>query len=113
MKLTKKHLEDLVVFNRNQKRIGEPKLSPEEYLIYIYGKIKLKPNKNRLKSSSLPSWAVDHSNIPSITSDHIALKKQDGYKKDISKRYPVAPPANKMGAQVLLLSEVVNAGKKV
>ena len=113
MKLTKKDLEDLVIFNRNRKRIGEPKLSPDEYLKYIYGKVKLKSNKNRLKSNSIPSWAIDHSNIPSLMSDHVALKKQDDYKKEISKQYPIAPPANKMGYQLLLNSEIKTAGRKV
>lgn len=115
MKLTKKDLESLVVFNKNQKRIGEPKMSPEQYLRYLYGKtekvVQGKPKK--LKSIDIPNWATDHRNIVSVTSDHIALRKQDDYKKEISKQYPIAPPANKMGYQLLLNSEIKYAGRKV
>lgn len=113
MKLTKKDLNDLVDFNKTRKRIGEPKLSPEEYLNYIYGKTKLIPKKTKLKSTSLPSWAINHNNIPSVVTNHIAVKPKDDYKKEVSKNYTIAPPANKMGAQVLLASEIINAGKKV
>ena len=117
MKLTKKDLESLVVFNKNQKRIGEPKLTPEEYLFYLYGKgfkhLQVKKEKKKLKSLDIPNWATDHRNIVSVTSDHIALRKQDDYKKEISKQYPIAPPANKMGYQLLLNSEIKTAGRKV
>ena len=113
IKLTKKDLENMAVFNKNQKRIGEPKLTEKEYLQYIYGKLKYKPEKKKLKSFDIPNWAVDVRNIKSVTSDHIAVKKQDGYKKEISKQYPVAPPANKMGYQLLLNSEIKTAGRKI
>lgn len=115
MKLTKKDLESLVIFNKNQKRIGEPKMSPEQYLRYLYGKTEkvFQGKAKRLKPLELPSWAITHSHIKSVTSDHIALKKQDDYKKEISKQYPIAPPANKMGYQLLLNSEIKHAGRKV
>ncbi len=112
-KLTKKDLENMAVFNRNQKRIGEPKLTEKQYLQYIYGKLKYKPERKKLKSFDIPNWAVDVRNIKSVTSDHIAVKKQDDFKKEISKQYPIAPPANKMGYQLLLNSEIKTAGKKV
>lgn len=117
MKLTKKDLENLVVFNRNQKRIGEPKLSPEEYYFYLYGKgfknLQVKKEKNKLRSFDIPDWAVDHRNIVSVTSDHIALKRDDSYKKEISKQYPIAPVCNKSAYTVLLQSEIKTAGRKI
>lgn len=117
MKLSKKDLENLIVFNRNQKRIGEPKLTPEEYLFYLYGKgfrnLQVKKEKKKLKPLDLPNWAIDHRNIVSVTSDHIALKKDDSYKKEISKQYPIAPVCNKAAYTVLLQSEIKTAGRKV
>ena len=115
MKLTKKDLESLVLFNKNQKRIGEPKMSPEQYLRYLYGKtekvVQGKPNK--LKALELPSWAVTHDHIKSVTSDHIATKANEEYKKEVSKKYPVALAYNKGNYQVLLPSEIQHAGRKV
>lgn len=115
MKLTKKDLESLVVFNKNRKRIGEPKMSPEQYLRYLYGKTEkiVQGKPKRLKSRDIPSWATDHRNIISVTSDHIALRKQDDFKKEISKQYPIAPAYNKGGYQLLLNSEIKTAGRKV
>lgn len=117
MKLTKKDLDSLVVFNKNQKRIGEPKLTEQEYLFYLYGKgfkhLQVKKEKKKLKSMDIPNWATDCRNIVSVTSDHIALKKQDDFKKEISKQYPVAPAYNKGGYQLLLNSEIKTAGRKV
>ena len=117
MKLTKKDLENLVVFNKNQKRIGEPKLSPEEYLFYLYGKgfkhLQVKKEKKKLKSLDIPNWAVDCRNIVSVTSDHIATKPRDEFKKEISKQYPIAPVCNKAAYTVLLQSEIKTAGRKL
>jgi len=117
MKLTKKDLESLVVFNKNQKRIGEPKLTPEEYLFYLYGKgfkhLQVKKEKKKLKSLDIPNWATDHRNIVSVTSDHIATKPNEEYKKEVSKKYPVALAYNKGNYQVLLPSEIQHAGRKV
>jgi hypothetical protein len=58
-------------------------------------------------------WANTHKDIPSVTTNHIPTKPRDDFKKEVSKNYTIAPPANKMGAQVLLASEIINAGKKV
>lgn len=63
MKLTKKDLESLVIFNKNQKRIGEKPLSQEQYLLYLYGKVKFKSEKKPLKSFDFPSWAITHKDI--------------------------------------------------
>lgn len=115
MKLTKKDLENLVVFNKNQKRIGEPKMSPEQYLLYLYGKQNknLQVKKKPLKPIEFPSWAITHKDIKSVVSDHIAVKKNDDFKKEISKQYPVAPVCNKGNYQLLLQSEIKTAGRKI
>ncbi len=115
MKLTKKDLNSLVSFNKLRKRIGEKPMNPDEYLRYLYGKTeKISTGKPKpLKSKDIPIWATDVRSIASVTSDHIALKKNDDFKKEISKHYPIAPPANKMGYQVLLNSEIKTAGRKV
>jgi hypothetical protein len=113
MKLTLKQKDALIEFNKLRKRIGEPKYTPEEYYNYIYGKTKLIKTKSRYKGIDVPVWANTHKDIPSVTTNHIATKPRDDYKKEVSKNYTIAPPANKMGAQVLLASEIINAGKKV
>lgn len=115
MKLTLKQKDALIEFNKLRKRIGEPKYTPEEYYNYIYGKTKLIKTKSRYKGIDVPVWAFDPRNIPSITpsTDYVPTAKDAEYKKEISKNYTIAPPANKMGAQVLLASEIINAGKKV
>ena len=117
MKLTKKDLESLVLFNKNQKRIGENPLSPEEYLFYLYGKgfknLQVKKEKKKLKSIDIPNWAISHNNIPSFVSDHIPVKKNTEYKKEISKQYPIAPVCNKAAYTVLLQSEIKTAGRKL
>lgn len=116
MKLTKKDLQSLVVFNKNQKRIGEPKLSEEEYLFYLYGKgfkhLQVKKEKRVLKSKDIPSWAVDHRNISSITSNYIAVKNDDSYKKEVSKKYTISISYNKGNYAVIPNSEIQCIGKK-
>ena len=113
MKLTKKDLESLVVFNKNQKRIGEPKMSPEQYLRYLYGKtekvVQGKPNK--LKALELPSWAVNHDHIKSVTSDHVATKANEEYKKEVSKKYTISIPFNKGAYSVIPVSEIHCIGR--
>ena len=115
MKLTKKDLASLVPFNKLRKKIGEKPMTPEQYLLYLYGKTEkvTKGKPKPLKASSIPSWANDHSSIKSVTSDHIALKKQDDYKREISKQYPIAPVCNKGNYQLLLNSEIKTAGRKI
>ena len=99
--------------NRNRAKNGEPKLNPDQYLNYIYGKVKLIETKRKLKSFDIPSWANDPRVYASGTSDYIATKKNEEYKKDISKQYPVSLICNKSNYQVLLPSEIQTAGRKV
>ena len=103
----------MVEFNRMRVKIGEPKLNEKEYLNYIYGKVKLIQSKNKLKSLDIPSWANDPRVYVSGISNYIATKKNDEYKKEISKQYTISIPFNKGAYQVLLPSEVKNAGRKV
>lgn len=112
-KLTKKDLDSMVEFNRNRTRIGEPKLNEQQYLNYIYGKTKLISSTRKLKSFDIPSWANDPRVYVSGCSDYIATKKNDDYKKEISKQYPVSLAYNKGNYQVLLASEIKTAGRKV
>nr|QMP83082.1 MAG: hypothetical protein [Caudoviricetes sp.] len=114
MKLTKKDLESLVVFNRNQKRIGEPKMSPEQYLRYLYGKTEkiIQGKPKRLKSIDIPVWAISHKDIPSVTSNHIATKPNQEYKKEVSKNYTISIPFNKGSYSVIPVSEIHCIGKK-
>lgn len=114
MKLTKKDLDSLVVFNKNQKRIGEPKLTPEQYLRYLYGKTEkiVQGNTKRLKTRDIPNWAIDHRNIVSVTSDHIATKPNQEYKKEVSKQYTISIPFNKGSYSVIPVSEIHCIGKK-
>lgn len=84
MKLTKKDLNNLVEFNKLRKRIGEPNMNEQEYLNYLYGKTKMIQKKTKLKPMTIPSWATNHSDTPSNTSDHIAVKSDDSVKKEVS-----------------------------
>lgn len=112
--LTKIDLQKLVEFNKLRTRIGEPKMSPEEYLSYIYGRTsKPKPSTRKLKTFDIPVWATDCRTYASLTSDHIATKKNDEYKKEVSKNYTVAIAYNKGGYQVLRNEEIATAGRKV
>jgi len=114
MKLTKKDLLAMQDFNRLRSRIGEPKMNEEQYLNYIYGKIKLiKNTKAKYKGIDIPNWANDCRKFVSVTSNHIATKKNDDYKKEVSKNYTVAIAYNKGGYQVLRKEEIATAGRKV
>lgn len=116
LKLTKLDLQSMQRYNANQKRIGEPTLSEDEYLLYIYGKVKIPKKKPaKLKSADIPSWASDWRNIPSAITEGISkgMTKDDSWKKEISKNYTVAVAYNKGGYQVLLDSEIKTAGRKV
>lgn len=80
MKITKKLQEELVVFNRQYRKPNKERpLTIEEYARYIYGKglpgPKFSAKKKSLKSLTIPVWAVDPYNIPSIEpSNYIATK---------------------------------------
>lgn len=103
-------------FNNLRAKIGEYKLTEEQYLNYIYGKglpNKQTKTKKTYQGLNIPSWAVSTKHIPSVTSDHIALKKDDSYKKEISKNYTVAIAYNKGGYQVLRNEEIITAGRKI
>jgi len=117
LKLTKLDLESMQRYNANQKRIGEPVLNEDEYLLYLYGKVKVskKKNTNKLKSKDIPNWATDWRNVPSATSDGISegMTRDNSWKIEICKQYPIAPPCNKGGYQLLLKSEIQTAGRKV
>ena len=113
LKLTKKDLISMVEFNRSRCKRGEPKLNEEQYLKYIYGKTKLICQNRKLKPFDIPVWANDARGYSSATSDHIATKKNDEYKKEISKQYPVSLICNKGNYQVLLSTEIQTAGRKV
>ena len=112
-KLTKKDIISMVEFNRSRSIKGEPKLNEQEYINYIYGRTKLIETKRKLKSFDIPVWASDPRGYSSATSDHIATKKNDEYKKEISKQYPVSLICNKGNYQVLLSTEIQTAGRKV
>lgn len=112
MKFTKKMESDLIQFNRLRKKIGEPKMNEQEYLNYIYGKTKIIQKKGKLKASSIPVWANDHSNIKSVTSDHIADKPNQDYKKEVSSKYTISIPFNKGAYSVIPVSEIHCIGRK-
>ncbi len=115
-KLTKKDMIEMHKFNTLRVKIGEYKLTEEQYLNYIYGKglpNKQAKNKTIYKGLDIPCWANSTKHIPSLTTDHIALKKDDSYKKEISKNYTVAIAYNKGGYQVLRNEEIMTAGRKV
>jgi hypothetical protein len=116
LKLTKNDIEGMKKFNSNQKRIGEPVLDEDEYLLYLYGKVKIKKQKpSKLKSKDIPSWASDWRNIPSSNSDGMSegMTRDNSWKVEICKKYPIAPPCNKSGYQLLLPSEIEGAGRKL
>jgi hypothetical protein len=116
LKLTKLDLESMKRFNANQKRIGEPVLSENEYLLYLYGKNKPKKKPlTKYKGIDLPNWCTDYRSIPSCNSDGFSegMTKDDSWKVEICKQYPIAPPCNKGGYQLLLKSEIQTAGRKV
>jgi len=48
-----------------------------------------------------------------VTSNHIATRKNDDYKKEVSKNYTVAIAYNKGGYQVLRKEEIATAGRKM
>jgi hypothetical protein len=114
LKLTKKDLIEMVEFNRLRRKIGEPILNEIQYFNYIYGKkTKIVATKKRYKGIDIPSWADDPRIYISKTSDHIAVKKDEEYKKEVSKKYPVSIAYNKGNYQVLLPSEIQTAGRKM
>ena len=116
LKLTKLDLESMQRYNANQKRIGEPILNADEYLRYIYGKVKIPKKKvTKYRGIDLPNWCNDWRSVPSCSSDGFSegMTKDDSWKKEISKNYTVAVAYNKGGYQVLLDSEIKTAGRKV
>jgi hypothetical protein len=113
MKLTLKQKDALIQFNRLRKKIGEPKYTPEQYYNYIYGKTKLIKTKSRYKGIDVPCWATTHKDIPSVnSSDYIATKPIQDYKKEVSKNYTVSIAYNKGGYMIIPNSEIHCIGKK-
>jgi hypothetical protein len=112
MKLTLKQKDALIEFNRLRKRIGEPKMNEEQYYNYIYGKTKLIKTKSRYKGIDVPVWANTHKDIPSVTTNHIATKPRDDYKKEVSKNYTISIPFNKGAYSVIPVGEIHCIGKK-
>lgn len=117
IKITKKLEQERIQFNKTYRK-GQPALTMEQYVNYITGKglpspLSKQPRK-ALKAMSLPTWAVTTHNIPSVPpSDHVAVKVDASYKHEVSKKFTVSIPYNKGGYQVLIDSEIKNAGQKV
>lgn len=113
MNLTKKDILAMQEFNRLRSRIGEPKMNEEQYINYIYGKTKLiKDTKAKYKGIDIPNWANDCRQFASVTSNHIATKNKDDFKKEVSKNYTISIPFNKGAYSVIPNSEIHCIGKK-
>lgn len=78
MKITKKLLSEYLEYNRRQPR--STRLTVEQYIDYVYrGKglpgPAIKPSKKNYEFKGMPSWAVDHKDVPSVQSGtYIAVK---------------------------------------
>lgn len=113
MKLTKKDLASLPAFNKLRKSIGEKPMTEGEYTKYLYGRVeKIKPKPKSLNPISIPNWAIDHSSIKSVTTDHVATKPNDLYKKEISRKYTISISYNKGSYAVIPQSEIQCIGRK-
>lgn len=124
----KKLEQDWKIFNSWLKKQREKPITLEEYNRYLHGKglpQKKKPKADPLiriteSSKNIPTYDIPERNPYDIPSHKTKKKLKDSTakkdrkeKQEISKNYPVAPAYNKGGYEVLLPSEIKNAGKKV
>lgn len=128
-KMTKANIakwtEGLRVKNKENKRLGLPKMTFEQYVDYCHGispKVDprsrqvfkpMKPTNNwraeqdRLHREKYPSMSIS-SNSRSSTGEDIAWQKE---KEEICKNYTIAPAYNKGAYQVIGKSNIKDIGK--
>lgn len=116
-KPSKEELE-LPKFNKWLKTQGIEPITLAQYNTYLHGGgLPCKKNKFTKPINKIPSYIIpadrDPNRFMSVqTTDAISGKKDDSYKLEISKQYPVAIAYNKGGYMVLRQEEIRDAGKK-